>query len=697
MNYFEYLNKVLSTSNVNAGNKKLTLDTANLMLSKKNTPTGSLFTTDNSKTINLDGKPIFDVATKENMDKIDYSLLATEDNATATTSSSETTATSETSTTTETTATTGTTSSTETTSTTETKETEKDLTVLEYALKEFLELDKVKEAADDNKDGKLTLDEVKDYVKELAKKDGNAEDLTIEDFEKVIKELGINLEEVLQKEAEKASAATQPEATSLDAAAQTEQAAAQAPAQETSMPVEQQAAPVQDVAPAQYTSNADSYVDSSAPVQATSGGGYSAPAPYNTANEPAQRTIDNMSLEELKTERSTRKSTLSEKQKAVNNVLNGKNEKVKAAEDDAKEAKEAYEKALKEDPAAEPFRKDIEKNLKEIEKTEEKLDKNTQEINKKEGEISEKESSLSGAQADLKALESKLSGLPANSDDKNVTNQRGEVIEQIRKKKEEIAKFEKEISKLKEELDKLTQEKKDLETQKVDLEKTKTQLEEKVKEVCSEDTKAKLEAYNKAKTEAENVKQNELKTAKEEQQKAQEALNEVDKKIAEKRNKSNKDRIQKAIDVAEAEYAKGVKEVGGEDNGKDVLKYTNGARVPWCAAFTSYCYGKGQGDDNNDTFGYNQSSQTIKQQAKNSGHWADKNSGYKPKEGDLAIWTYGGWRGHIGLVTDVNEQTGAFTVIAGNESDKIKKTTYSSPQAVGAKFAGFAKMSDWVA
>jgi hypothetical protein len=48
------------------------------------------------------------------------------------------------------------------------------------------------------------------------------------------------------------------------------------------------------------------------------------------------------------------------------------------------------------------------------------------------------------------------------------------------------------------------------------------------------------------------------------------------------------------IEVAEAELAKGVREIGGKNRGPDVEKYQKAVAIkpgdPWCAAFVSWCY-----------------------------------------------------------------------------------------------------------
>lgn len=153
-----------------------------------------------------------------------------------------------------------------------------------------------------------------------------------------------------------------------------------------------------------------------------------------------------------------------------------------------------------------------------------------------------------------------------------------------------------------------------------------------------------------------------------------------------------------AVRLAEAEYQKGVREIGSSNDSVDIRKYKNGARNnhQWCGYFTSWLYGSGQGTDNNSTFGFTGSSQAIKNRAINAGCYAYKNSGYTPKVGDLAMWTKSASTGHVGIVTKVYSD-GSFDVIEGNSGNKVAKHHYTSQSSVGSTFNGFVKMNEWTA
>lgn len=151
-----------------------------------------------------------------------------------------------------------------------------------------------------------------------------------------------------------------------------------------------------------------------------------------------------------------------------------------------------------------------------------------------------------------------------------------------------------------------------------------------------------------------------------------------------------------AVKVAEAELAKGVREIGSSNDSVDIRKYKNGAvdNAQWCQYFSSYCYGAGQGSSNRDTFGFDGSTQSVKRKAINAGYYAYKNSGYTPKKGDLAMWTKSASTGHVGIVSEVYPD-GSFDVIEGNSGNAVRKHHYASQSSVGSTFNGFVKMSEW--
>ncbi len=151
-------------------------------------------------------------------------------------------------------------------------------------------------------------------------------------------------------------------------------------------------------------------------------------------------------------------------------------------------------------------------------------------------------------------------------------------------------------------------------------------------------------------------------------------------------------RAKNAVQLALSEV--GTSEVAHTNNSAGVNKYRGGSAngVAWCASFVSWCYGQGQNSNNKKTFGYTASSQDIKNQAKKAGFYSDKQSGYTPVVGDIAVWTYSQDKGHVGIISKVYND-GSFDVVEGNCGDKVQKVHRSKNTD---KLSGFVRMNEWL-
>jgi len=624
MNYYEYLNKKIATMGITSG-YTISGGEGNVRVNPYNT---SLFS-GNADAVKLNGNSIFTTAAREDLSKIDYNkVLKNNDNPVESV----------------------------------------ELSPLEYVLKEFFSLDKIKTAADSNGDGEVSVEEAQEYVKELALKDGDGETLSLEDFEKLIKEQGIDLEAISK---------------SLESVVTPD---VQTEVQQTVEP-QMQTAPV----------NAPSVSRSVAPVRHSS----------TTASAP--KTINNMTLPELKAEKADRETVLSEKREALKAVQSGKTAGIQSAKEQMQNAKKSYEEALKNDSGAKKFAKKIIKNNANIEKNQAALDKNATEISSKESEISEQQSAISSAETMLSSLEGTLSKLPAPSGkpenkekDEQIKAKRNQLTKEISAKKKAIDKQKSQLEKSNKELEKLQKEKTKLEKEKTELFAEKAKLDELVNKNCSETTKAKLAEYNKAVQNVEAVKSKELSAAQSAFQTAQKSVQEVNTIIGQKeaaevasKYSDSTESAEKAVELAESQI--GVRENGSSNDSAEIRKYKNGSvdGNPWCASFVSWLYGAGQNSNNRETFGYTASSQAIKSRANSAGCYASKNSNYVPKKGDLAMWTKSASTGHVGIVTKVYAD-GSFDVIEGNSGNAVKKHHYSSKHSVGGGFDGFVQMDKWL-
>jgi len=104
------------------------------------------------------------------------------------------------------------------------------------------------------------------------------------------------------------------------------------------------------------------------------------------------------------------------------------------------------------------------------------------------------------------------------------------------------------------------------------------------------------------------------------------------------------DTLQESIvDIARSELGKG--EFGGDNFGIDVLKYTKGRRVSWCAAFVSYVIEK----TNKADFKYELGARNLLKQG---------TLVKEPIPGDLIVFwreSKNGWKGHAGIIDTVTK------------------------------------------
>lgn len=475
MNYYEYLNKRFETTQgqqIAQNNIKYENNTNPFSESVMNAQKADADKA--SATVQVNGVSIFENAAKSDVENIDYEKL---------------------------------------TAKTENSENPQQFSPLEFILKNFLNIDKIKELADKDGNGEVSKDEAKNYIEELAKKDGNAEKLSLEDFQAVLEENKIDLEELLAKEQENSE--------QTDTTANTETA------------TDDYGSTVADNS--SYT-----------PVATTAPMSYS-PAPSGNYTNYAKvsdnfNSIENQSLEELQAEKTTRENTLKEKQTALDAVYSGENENVKTAKTELEKAQDEYEKALAEDEGAKEFAPQILENNEKTAKNEENLNKNAKAITDKENEISTAETALTSLNGELQALQGSLSALPSptgkeedKEKDAQIASKKSELEKAIAGKKEEIQNKENALENLKKDLENLNKEKTELENEKQSLAEEKEKLDKMVEEHCNDITKAKLQAFNNAKANLETVKSKEIETAKAEVVKAQESVKEIDTKIAEKK------------------------------------------------------------------------------------------------------------------------------------------------------------------
>jgi len=117
----------------------------------------------------------------------------------------------------------------------------------------------------------------------------------------------------------------------------------------------------------------------------------------------------------------------------------------------------------------------------------------------------------------------------------------------------------------------------------------------------------------------------------------------------------------------------GQRETG--DNKGAVVKYFNGAEgEPWCGGFVHKIMAKAispalysQGDFLR--------ARSFGDEAAKHGAFRKPSQGYAPAVGDVVVFTRGGEKGHVGIVSDVAEN-GTVTYISGNDANAVRARTF---------------------
>jgi hypothetical protein len=136
----------------------------------------------------------------------------------------------------------------------------------------------------------------------------------------------------------------------------------------------------------------------------------------------------------------------------------------------------------------------------------------------------------------------------------------------------------------------------------------------------------------------------------------------------------------------------GTRETTGHNDGAQIAKFFSGATRlingvekrtgwasgwEWCAAFYGWCGGRG----------WRIAVHEYVTDAKKSGTWRARDSGYAPKRGDGVVLSRAnqdptrGGLGHICRIETSPDAAGAYVTIGGNEDNQVKRTTRSLEQA----------------
>ena len=504
-----------------------------------------------------------------------------------------------------------------------------DQKALNEIVKALMGLEEVQGAADIDGNGEISDAEAMEFLKSIMGNDGDIENLTYDDINKAMEQLGIDLEKVADKAIEEALAEELQEMEEAKEAEKTQ--------------------------PTQQTSNAGG--------SGGAGGTRSAGRSNSSQQAEAGNTPDEIRAQ-----------------------IDEKNAEIETVEADAEaqiaEQEEQKEALMKQYGVSEQEYQEYQEQEQELEKNIQDKDK---EISAKDDEIRDNESTISSnenyigtIEAQISANEQAKSGI--SSDDENATERQAEIDGKIKNLQDEKAAVEKENeeleaknAQLKEDKAQLEEDKKDLETQKQELlNNTLNNSEGFANGIGSASDVEKIKA-NIAKTDEEIAKIRENRDTqiagiKDEIQALEVKLKDAE--AAEERNELLKQNSafdgQSIIDLAMTFDGKSQSEM------REIMRnagyqFDDGA---WCADFVSFIAGTSIGEENLADWYKNCGNRaycpTIHNAAIEAGATVDVAEA-QPGDAILFDWDGDGTADHIGYVMSVNDD-GTVNTIEGNTS-----------------------------
>ncbi len=378
----------------------------------------------------------------------------------------------------------------------------------------FLEDENFANEVDDDGNGEFSNKEVTDFINRISAYDGDETSFSIDDLLGAVNDIAMQNELIKENETENTKEIEEIE--ELDKGNNIEEATSSSPS----------------------PSSGSSYPSSRAGSSGYSGG--------TVYQQPKEKTLDNMTKEELNSELSKAEGDLDKNKTKLSEAISGETPQLIELKNNIDEQKTAYNDALKE------FDEDLAEQINDLQTD---IDDKKDEINSKELEISDQESTISDCETSYnnavtyrEGLESQLSALmdassSASSEDKAKIDAQIETVKaQIETAKENETEAKNALDDAKTKLDKLNNDKGILEK---GLDELNTQMETLESNITDSEIKTYLTNYKNAQKAYDEEKENELnelKSAVEQSEnyvnKVQKALNNCEIKEKEKENLS---------------------------------------------------------------------------------------------------------------------------------------------------------------
>ena len=366
--------------------------------------------------------------------------------------------------------------------------------VLTDLLNNLFQDESVISALDTDNSGELDKEEISSFIETINGADGDANNLTLDD-------ILAGIEQIKEKanETETAEEETEPETEEINQA--------------------------QNVAASTGTP-----ASSSGSFSGGSTGGSSIPS-SSSNNSVQEKTLDNMTREELNSELSTAESDLTEKQGALSALYDGSDSNLQALNENMENLYDTYLEEL--ETVDEEMAEQVDTLKQDIDSKQDEIDAKDQEIADQEGVVSNAEAAYNNTVSNTQQLKSSLSSLQStdtsNMDDSQIAELNSKIAE-LQSKVTEAEQAEDDAKQAwddaEDALDTLNEQRDSLQTELDNLNNDMTELEAEIVEKYPEIQES-LNAYNEAKQEHDNYKSEAITSAKSEIESAQNYVNEI--------------------------------------------------------------------------------------------------------------------------------------------------------------------------
>ncbi len=532
-------------------------------------------------------------------------------------------------------------------------------------LNNIFELDDVKNIIDTDESGDLDEEEIQAFLDAIKGYDGDDENVSLEDVLSSMEAIS-NGEFSLAEETEELT---------------------------------EEEAEIEDVEATDSTEAASS-------TSGTSGsGGSSGGGSGSSSSGTTEKTLANMTKEELSAELVSAKSDLAEKQNVLNAILDGTDSRLQALQENIDNSYELYLSALQNIDSS--FAEELDNIKTSIDAKELEISSKEKEISAQECTVSDCETAYNNAVSTRETLESSLSTLEAADTSDMDSEEKAELKTKISELESKIKEAEEAEATAKEtwenaeaELDKLNDELTELQTGKgglSELNEEKTELEATISAKYPQ-IQSYMDNYNNAKTEYTETKESLTTSAKADVAEAQEYVDEVQTAI---NSRDNKELVNEYClnDFGEAiaELAESLVGKLKESDGS-YLVCTGGKKVAWCSEFASYVIEQVMEETGTSLDGFGGMT-CVNDYLK----WAKKNNRYIDLEnssdktatlvneveaGDVVLFNSNG-SSHTGLVVEVYSD-GSFDTVEGNIGDTVKKRHHDVSES---RLSGFVDVT----